>query len=104
MAKQVKLKSTPKALDKTEFEVVYENPNALKENVSDPIPPPNPDQYQINVIIRACEKYGTTIQVAEWANKTGFDITLCGQSGSFQHLSITREEMQIVIDATNQLK
>jgi len=80
MAKQSQIKETPTLIEKID-----------------------PNQYQINVIIKDCEKYGTIVQVAEWANKTGFDITLCGKSGSFQHLSITKEEVIIVNDAITKL-
>jgi hypothetical protein len=107
MAKQVKLKETPKILKKEEFEVVYDNPDAIK----DPGPPDNrqpmsanPYLFQVNAIIKDCETWGTIVQITQWANKTGYDITLCGKSGSFQHISITKEEAIIVIDAINQLK
>lgn len=103
MPKQVKLKETPTPLKKDEFEVVYDNPNALKDP-GPPIQRPNPNLVQVNAIIKDCKAWGTVVQITQWANKTGYDITLCGKSGSFQHLSITKEEAVIVNDAINKLK
>lgn len=103
MPKQVKLKATPLPLKKEEFEVVYDNPNAMQEPVPPHNPEPNPTLFQVNAIIKDCETWGSVVQVTLWANKTGYDITLCGKSGSFQHLSITREEAAIVTDAINKL-
>lgn len=103
MAKQIKLKETPMPFKKEEFEVVYENPNAARDP-GPPIQQPVPDLFQVDTIIKDCEAWGTTVQVTRWANKTGYDITLCGKSGSFQHLSITKEEAVIVNNAINRLK
>jgi hypothetical protein len=116
MTKQIKLKETPKIQDNgqfkgthtndKDFKVVYDNPDALKESMDPNTANQTPDSnlYQINAIIKDCEAWGTTVQVAQWGNKTGFDITICGKGGSFQHLSITKEEAKIINDAISQLR
>ncbi len=86
------LKPKEKVLDNEE----YENALETKSDLTDVI--------LVRSVVKDCIKWGTTIQITEWANKTGFDITQCGSQGSFQHMSITKEELDIIINAINIIK
>lgn len=80
MTKQIKIKETPPVVNEENFEVVKD------ELVI----------HQSRSIIENCEKWNTVIQVTEWINKTGFEIIQCNNNGGFQHMSITKEEANII--------
>ena len=51
--------------------------------------------YTTTCCIEECTEWGTSVQVTKWVNGTGYEIILCNK-GTFQHLSITKEEMLLV--------
>lgn len=91
---RIKVVETPKVLQDGE----YENATELKD-----VPILN-NIFSVRTIVEDCDKWGTTIQITEWANKTGYDITQCGSQGSFQHMSITKEEADIISEIINKMK
>jgi hypothetical protein len=93
MSKQTKIKQTPPII-REEFEIVKDDPKPTAKGMV---------IYQPRAIIEDSEKWGTTIQVTEWVNKTGYEITICTKDGSFQHLSITKEDADTVNRAITKL-
>lgn len=52
--------------------------------------------YSVNTIIEEEPLWGTTIQVTPWVNGTGYEIILCNKNGAFQHLSLTKEDADLI--------
>ncbi len=88
---RIKVSETPKILETGEYE------NVVELDASS-------DEVFVKTIVKDCVNWGTTIQITEWGNKTGYDITQCGSHGSFQHMSITKEEADIIVNMLNKMK
>jgi hypothetical protein len=66
----------------------------------------NPNEmiiHHANAIVEECQHWGTVVQVTQWVNNTGFDIILCTKAGSFQQISITKEEFVLANKMVNKL-
>jgi hypothetical protein len=91
MPTRIKVTETPKILETGEYESVMELDASSNE-------------LFVKTIVEDCVNWGSTIQITEWGNKSGYDITQCGSHGSFQHMSITKEEADIIINILNRMK
>ena len=59
--------------------------------------------YNMKTYIKECSEWGSNIQVSKWANETGFEIIHQNKNGAFQHLSIAKEEAQLLIKMINKM-
>lgn len=52
--------------------------------------------YSVNTIVEDEPVWGTAIQLTPWVNGTGYEIILCNKNGAFQHLSLTKEDVNLI--------
>lgn len=67
-------------------------------------PPPSEIKvYQVHTSIEEAKVWGTLVQVTPWVNGTGYEVILCNKNGAFQHMSITKEEIELVNEMIKRL-
>ena len=59
--------------------------------------------YNMKTYIEECTEWGSVIQVSKWANETGFEIIHQNKNGAFQHLSIAKEEVSLLMKMINKI-
>jgi hypothetical protein len=57
---------------------------------------------KVNTIYEECKVWNSAIQVTNWINGEGYDIVIC-HGGSFQHLSVTWSEFDIIKKAIKKI-
>lgn len=58
---------------------------------------------RVNTIYEECKIWNSAVQVTNWINGEGYDIVISGKNGSFQHLSVTWSEFDIIKRAIKKL-
>lgn len=59
--------------------------------------------YNMKTFIEECKEWGSSIQVSKWANETGLELIVVNKNGAFQHLSIAKEEAELMIKMINKM-
>lgn len=58
---------------------------------------------KVNAILEECKVWGSLVQVTDWINGEGYDITITSKRGCMQHLSVTWSEFDIIKKAIKKL-
>mgnify|MGYP001766796445 CR=1 FL=1 len=58
---------------------------------------------KVNTIMEECSIWDSLVQVTDWINGEGYDITITSKNGGIQHLSVTWSEFDIIKKATKKL-